>query len=863
MFSIKARALLAAAVIVAVPMASPASAAAEQRREYRLEEQDLGAALRALGQVSGGEIYFATEAVAGRRSAPLNGTYTLKEAIDLLLHGSDLFAVERNGSILIRQRLRQNSSLGDDGPLESGQILVTGTRIRGAPATSPITAVRREDAQRAGQTDLGQIIRDLPQNFAGGQNPTIAGPGQGGTQNGTGSSALNLRGLGPDASLTLINGHRVAFDAIYQGVDISAIPLAAIERVDIAADGASALYGSDAVGGVANVVLRRRVEGIYTSASLGAATDGGAVTQQYTAVAGPSWTSGSLMAAIDYRESSEIAGRHRSYTSKLAPDATMIGALEQVSVVAAGQQALTEGLQFEIDGNYLHRSVPQCLTATAVAPVSCYASGTVSSAKISSWAVTPSLRFSLPSDWEARLSGTYSESKTTVVSSNRVAGVETLVALPRYDNTFKSAELGAEGPLFRLPGGIARLALGAGFRSNRLNVDLRRRTGGVTTPVLVFDETREVTFAYGELFLPLASPQTGLPLVDRLNMVGALRYEDHHGVGRVTTPKIGITYSPVEGLELKANWGKSFKAPTLYQLGQTSSAQLVPSRTYTPAPPNALPVLYLFGGNPNLGPEKATTWNVTAAVTPVSGLRAEISYFDISYKNRVATPVANPTTAFLPIYSDLVELNPSAQEVLAAIEGISGIFTNLTPGPFNPGGVSAIFRNYLQNVSAQSVKGVDVSLSFVRDFGSSGTLSLKAAATYLDSERQITAALPAVPQAGVVFTPSHWRGRVNAGWDRDDLTLVLIGNYVGGSLDNRFTPAPRIASFTTIDAAVTVKSGDAGGLLSRVEWRVAVQNLFNKKPAIIRTSSPALPPYDSLNQSPLGRVINLTVTKVW
>src|SRR3546814_15797947 len=93
--------------------------------------------------------------------------------------------------------------------------------------------------------------------------------------------SLNLRGLGPDASLTLFNGHRVAFDAVSQGIDISAIPLSAIERVDIVTDGASALYGSDAVAGVANVILRRRVEEVVTSVRLAGTTDGGGFTQQY------------------------------------------------------------------------------------------------------------------------------------------------------------------------------------------------------------------------------------------------------------------------------------------------------------------------------------------------------------------------------------------------------------------------------------------------------------------------------------------------------------------------------------------------------------------------------------------------------
>src|SRR3546814_10504025 len=102
--------------------------------------------------------------------------------------------------------------------------LVTGVQ------TCALPIFTRRDAELLGQTDLGQIIRDLPQNFSGGQNPTITAAGQGGFTNVSGSSAINLRGLGPDASLTLFNGHRVAFDAISQGVDISAIPLSAIER---------------------------------------------------------------------------------------------------------------------------------------------------------------------------------------------------------------------------------------------------------------------------------------------------------------------------------------------------------------------------------------------------------------------------------------------------------------------------------------------------------------------------------------------------------------------------------------------------------------------------------------------------------
>src|SRR3546814_6163063 len=88
------------------------------------------------------------------------------------------------------------------------------------------------------------------------------------------TSTLNLRGLGPDATLTLINGHRIAYDGAFQGVDISAIPLAALDRLEIVADGASALYGSDAVGGVANIILLRDFDGIWSSARISGTTEG-------------------------------------------------------------------------------------------------------------------------------------------------------------------------------------------------------------------------------------------------------------------------------------------------------------------------------------------------------------------------------------------------------------------------------------------------------------------------------------------------------------------------------------------------------------------------------------------------------------
>jgi outer membrane receptor protein involved in Fe transport len=845
------------AAVTAVP-----AGAADDRQEYHLPAQDLGSALRQIGRASHREIMFEEQIVEGKRSEGLEGAYSHSEAIEILLRDTGLAATERGGVILIRKR---SSPAPARAEIDDHAIVVTGTRIRGAPSTSPITTISREDAEASGQIDLGQIVRDLPYNFSGGQNPSIAGPGQGGTQNTTGSSAINLRGLGPDASLTLVNGHRLAFDAIYQGVDIAAIPLAAIDRVDVTADGASALYGSDAVGGVANVILRRRVEGVVTSATLGAATDGGAVTRQFDIVAGPSWSSGSFMAAASYRHLGEIAARHRSYTRRLSPDGTLVAGQKQISMVMAGYQDITDRLRLEADGNYLHRSMPQCLTVTVVAPHSCYDNGSIVSSVVDSWSFSPTLRLDMGSDWVARLTGTYSRSRTAITTRNVAGARETAVYKPNYDNDLKSVELGAEGPLFRLPGGEARLAAGVGYRASALDYDVRAYVNGLESPIGVFEQTSKVGFAYGELFLPLVSPQNGVGLVRTLQLVGAIRYEDHEGIDRVTTPKLGLVYAPTDGLEIKANWGKSFKAPTLFQLGQASNAQLVTASTYTPAPSSALPVLYLFGGNPDLKPERATTWNISGAITPAAleGFKLEIGYFRIKYRNRVAEPLISSLRAFQPIYQDYVQLNPAADDVISALDGVTGVFQNLTPGAFDPGAVSAIVRNSLQNVSLQSLRGVDFALSYNHSFAQNSRLSVKASASYIDSTRKVTPSLPVVPQSGVIFTPPHWRGRMTASWERDNVTFTTIGSYVGGTTDNRYSPEVRIRSFTTLDAVASIRSTESSGYLSNLHWRVAVQNLLNAKPAVIRTSLPSLPPFDSLSQSALGRVVTFTVTKAW
>ena len=135
-----------------------------------------------------------------------------------------------------------------------GEILVTGSRIRSAtgPVGSNVIAVGANALANQPTATVTEFLRKVPQIQGFGvdaSSPSVSG-GQGGT-NTTRGSSINLRGVGPQATLTLIDGQRLTFSGVSSNyVDATAIPSIAVERIEVVADGASAVYGSDAVAGV-------------------------------------------------------------------------------------------------------------------------------------------------------------------------------------------------------------------------------------------------------------------------------------------------------------------------------------------------------------------------------------------------------------------------------------------------------------------------------------------------------------------------------------------------------------------------------------------------------------------------------------
>lgn len=188
-------------------------------------------------------------------------------------------------------------------------IIVTGSRVRGAaPVGSTVIALGREDVIASGAVTTDRLIKQIPQVFDLGVSENSRGQ-SGGNGNITYGNSVNLRGIGPYATLILIDGHRAVNNS--RALDPSVIPTLGLERVEVVADGASAIYGSDAVAGVVNLIPRRSLDGVEASGRYGFADD--FHEWQVGVAVGHKWSQGQIMLAFEHVQRSNLSGDDRSF----------------------------------------------------------------------------------------------------------------------------------------------------------------------------------------------------------------------------------------------------------------------------------------------------------------------------------------------------------------------------------------------------------------------------------------------------------------------------------------------------------------------------------------------------------------------
>lgn len=221
------------------------------------------------------------------------------------------------GAIGLSTTLSSSLAFGQAAGESMEEIYVTGSRIARSSdfeSPSPVVSFSQEDLAKTGYTNLQQLMEKQP--FAGNGTFSTRGNNQDSTANG--ASAVSLRGLGADATLVLVNGRRVAISAFAESittnfVDINTIPVAAIERLEVLKDGASAVYGSDAVAGVVNVVLRDDFEGFEVSGGYGATTESGLDEQSVSAIWGLGGEDSNVTMIFDFYKNSTLKNTERGY----------------------------------------------------------------------------------------------------------------------------------------------------------------------------------------------------------------------------------------------------------------------------------------------------------------------------------------------------------------------------------------------------------------------------------------------------------------------------------------------------------------------------------------------------------------------
>lgn len=1014
------RKLLMASAAVALSLVS-ATASAEQPKPaiaFHVNGGSLGAALRAYARQSKRQLLYPSALVAGLKAPALAGRYTADEALQRLLAGTNITARQPSDNVVIlsagaakaggngshaphapdenvrpvRHRSDQPETVESPSVADNAEteIVVTGTHIRGADGgPSPIMILGRDDIDRQGDATVAQILAELPQNFEGmasEQSALTLADGSG--TNASLATGVNLRGLGAGATLVLVNGRRLAGSGTMGDFnDVSSVPTAAVERVEVLLDGASALYGSDAVGGVVNIILKENYEGAQTRLQLGSVTEGKSTEVQFGQTVGARWATGGALLSYEYYRRGVLGSDSRDYTRSadlrplggtdhrqffslpgnilafdsasgsfgpafaipagqdgtgLTPGDFLPGVINledqrqgtdilprqaRHSVYGRASQEILDGVSLSLDARYSRRTFavrgmgsPAILVITAANPY--FVSPTGAPADIIAYSFSrelgPSMttghaetigvsgggNIDLGGQWQARAYVAFAQQR----ERNRVDNIINIPSLsealgtvpdnpvtafdPGRDGYFNpygdgaanspaildfvgagyqdfrtrsrvtTYNVDADGSLVDIPGGSVKLAVGANIRRESFG---RGAQNFLVTaePVLspIKTSSRTIKAAFAELRVPLVGPDNAMPGIQRLEATAAARIERYDDFGTTTNPKIGISWSPFDGVRLRSSYGTSFRAPNLREIHDTRrvSATILPEADGTQTA-----IILLSGGNPDLGPETARSFSAGISLAPqfASGLRADATWFRTRFNRRIGRPALDDLTNALvnPALTPFVEhVSPATNASdLARVTELLNDPSSTAQGVFPPTAIGAIVDARYVNTGSTDVSGIDLAVNYALDRGQHH-FNLGAAGTYLLRYREkLTPTAPSIDQVNIAGQPARFRGKLNGGWSLGAFGSSATLNYVNGYRD---LTGRAIDSWTTVDLQLRFRPEKQESPLRGFTVALNVQNLFDRDPPFY--DSPSGVGYDATNADALGRFVSLQLSKDW
>lgn len=820
------------------------------------------------------------------------------------------------------------------------KIEVTGSNIKrvDSETPSPIQVITRADIQKSGANSVAELLRDIPSVVGGSLNDFNAGNGFA-----RGTQSVSLRGLGSVATLVLVNGRRVetapvADPNLGQGAafNLNVIPVGAIERIEILKDGASAIYGSDAIAGVVNVILRKDYTGgevMYTGRQnkdsdfrsqsvAGTVGFGDLAKDRYNVLAAAEYFKRDATSIYDARSLQfELYTR---LNNRLIPNSTLSYPANRRRETVNGNGAFTVALPLDPrcppaltfgtlcrsntfdDTNAEAKTERKSVFARGTMEFSSSLSGfgefrftraetqfigappALDAASPSTWFNAAGQRFSytlfLPVghpdnpnpfrlglryrfvdlgrtfqnvtndstsavaglngtwktwDWESAFVFGKTEREDTnngqlyfpalqaavTNGTYRFFGTNDpalLASLNQYktqkgESKNSSWDLKGSTELTAMAGGPLALATGVQLRKEDFDIvsDPRNVAGefvGVASSTV--HGSRKVASVYGEL---------SIPFIKNVEMQLAGRYDHYSDYGNSTTPKVGIKWTPVTQVALRATYAQAFRAPSLLQIssGNVQSFNAGINDPLRCGRVGANPddcsagnggtgrtISSLISANTKLQPEKSKSYTVGAIYSPASNFSTSLDYFNIRRRD------------FIDRFDSQTVIN---NEFNPAFRG-GTVFRDTNPatwlpGVANSGPIQSTIRRF-DNFGEAIVSGLDLDITSNINLGENGKLKLAGQGTYLTkTDWSLEKGGPLVSGLGnfYIFETPRVRGTVTGTWDYRDVSVLVRYNYTGkwyygDPVNGCFASAATVAaiggqcevdSWSTVDASVT------------------------------------------------------------
>ena len=737
--------------------------------------------------------------------------------------------------------------------LAAGTVIVTGTRDSGKKvreSMTPVIVIGAEDLASTGKTNVLDALKSLVPSL---NTPAV------GYDVGALARTFQLRGLSPGNTLVLINGKRRHVSAsLYadsdpaQGsnaVDLDFIPLAAIDHIEILQDGAAAQYGSDAIAGVINIILKKSPTGTSVSLLGGGYIDGGGQTQQFEA------NKGFIIAGDGFLNLSFSAHYH-GYSNRSGDSGGAQAALVQgdpkSSVVTGAynfEKPITPDLTFYSFATVAHRDAqanenPRQPDAISPAVNVLYPNGFTPQEKVSEndFGLTAGLKGVSSDKWNWDVSTTYGRDQAKL-ENIRTVNPDLLNDFGNAQSKFRvgsftSSELttnvdvrrpftldGLSGPLLvalGLENRYERFQIGAGEANSYYLGGSSAFPGFQKTDQV--DATRNSLAAYVDLTAHITS---------QWELGFATRAEHYQQVGNKVTGKLSTRYDFSPAVALRATLSNGFHAPTLAQ--QYYSATTVTTgfaQVQLPLGSAGANVL----GAPNLKPETSKNISVGLVLEPVKGVHATIDAYQININNRI------------------IESASISGQLAAAAVAANGA---AIPAGVPSGSVSAAF--FTNGVDTKT-QGIDVSIDTISRLGALGTIKWIVNGGYNKTTIEHISAAPAALQAAGLslvdpvqrsnLTTATPRGKASiaAIYTKNEWELTLRETVYGKTSQVQgYAPGPYFTYNTDVTYITAVDLGY--NFSDHLKVNIGADNLLNKYP----TKMPASV-YQNLNYDQYSHV---------